>query len=238
MTNCIKRGIATAVCGLLFFWLAGPAALALPILASDGVVHIEQAPSPLGTTSVADPAGGAPVGSLAFGGGSILLEDYANNPLNTYATNPSWWGAAGLAYTTTTSGMLIEFVDLFVTGFTFNIGANQNARAWIRAYYDNGVDESLFTGWFEGIGPGITPSYGVYVSDPTASCARITSIEIDPTFEWGIGNLGVAAGQPASCVSVPEPGPVSLLGMGLLTLSLGQYWSARRRRATPASGER
>lgn len=210
---------------------AAPSALAIPILASDGVVYIEANPSPLNTTPVIDAVGGSPVSSLNVGTGQILLEDYDGNALTTYATNPTWWNAPGLAYTTTTAGMLIDFVDLFVTGFTFNIGANQNAQAWIRAYYDNGSGQELMTGWFGGIGPTLTPGYGVYVTDPAASCARITRIEIDPTFEWGTGNFGIAEGSSSSCVSVPEPGPVSLMGFGLLSLGLGHLIRARRRRS-------
>lgn len=217
------------------FVLAGivgtPSALAIPILANDGVVYIEANPNPLNTTPVVDAIGGSPVSSLSVGSGQILLEDYAGSALTTYATNPSWWNAGGLAYTTTTSGMLIDFVDLFVTGFTFNIGANMNANAWIRAYYDDGAGQQLSTGWFGGIGPGLTPGYGVYVTDPAASCARITRIEVDPTFEWGIGNFGVAegAGAGSGCVGVPEPGPVSLMGLGLLALGLGHLARVRRR---------
>ena len=228
----LSRRAATTVLTILLSATgiaAAPSAFALPILADDGVVYIEANPSPLNTTPVADAVGGAPVSSLNVGSGQILLEDYDGNPLTTYATNPSWWNAPGLAYTTTTSGMLIDFVDLIVTGFTFNIGANMNAQAWIRAYYDNGSGQELFTGWFGGIGPSLTPGYGVYVTDPAVSCAKITRIEVDPTFEWGIGNLGIAQGG-GDCVSVPEPGPVSLMGLGLLVLGLGSLASARRRR--------
>ena len=70
-----------------------------------------------------------------------------------------------------------------------------------------------------------------YVTDPAASCARITRIEVDPTFEWGVGNFGIAegGGGGSSCVGVPEPGPVSLMGLGLLMLGLGRLAGARRR---------
>lgn len=223
--NAVAFGIAFVLAGIV----GAPAALAIPILANDGIVHIEANPNPLNTTPVADAVGGSPVSSLNVGSGQILLEDYAGSALTTYSTNPTWWNAPGLAYTTTTSGMLIDFVDLFVTGFTFNIGANMNAQAWIRAYYDDGAGQELATGWFGGIGPGLTPGYGVYVTDPAASCARITRIEVDPTFEWGIGNFGVAEGASSGCVSVPEPGPVSLMGLGLLALGLGHLARVRRR---------
>ena len=191
---------ATTALGILLLAtgvVSAPAALALPILADDGVVYIEADPSPLNTTPVTDAVAGSSVSSLNVGGGQMLLEDYDGSALTTYATNPSWWNAPGLAYTTTTSGILIDFVDVFVTGFTFNIGANMNANAWIRAYYDDGSGQQLYTGWFGGIGPTQTPGYGVYVSDPAASCARITRVEIDPTALGGAFGLQIGRHEAA-----------------------------------------
>ena len=207
-----------------------PVASAGPILADDGVVYIEGAPSPLGTTPVADPSGN-PVGLINYNGGQILLQDYASQPLTSYVPPaPSWWNAPGVAYTTTTGGILIDFVDLNVTGFTFNIGANMNANAWIKAYYDDGAGHELSTSWFGGIGPSSTPSFGVYVHDPAGSCAQITRIEIDPplTFEWGTGNFGIAE---SSCASVPAPASGTLLSMGLLAMGMSHMlWLNRNRR--------
>jgi len=205
-----------------------PIALAGPILADDGIVYIEQSPSPLNTTPVIDP-GGDPVGLINYNGGQILLEDYAGDALNTYVPpGPSWWNAPGVAYTTTTSGILIDFVGLNVTGFTFNIGANTNVNAWIKAYYNDGSGQELSTSWFSGIGPSNTPSFGVYVRDPLASCAQITRIEIDPDFEWGVGNFGIAE---SSCASVPSPESNTLLGFGLLAMGMSHIlWRNRERR--------
>lgn len=205
-----------------------PVASAGPILADDGIVYIERSPSLLGTTPVADPAGN-PIGLINYNGGQILLKDYDDQPLTTYAPpGPSWWNAPGVAYTTTTSGILIDFVGLNVTGFTFNIGANMNAAGWIKAYYDDGAGQELSTNWFSGIGPNSTPGFGVYVHDPVGSCAQITRIEVDPTFEWGIGNFGIAE---SSCTSVPAPASQTLLSMGLLALGIGHIlWLNRNRR--------
>ncbi|PCJ27296.1 MAG: hypothetical protein COA96_03680 [SAR86 cluster bacterium] len=215
-----------SICVLLATSVFSISAVAGTILANDGVVYIEASPSPLNTTPVTDPIGN-PIGSIAFGGGQILLEDYAGNPLTTYDPNPTWWNAPGVAYTTTTHGIEISFSNLNVTGFTFNIGANQNAMAWIEAYYDDGSGNTLKTGWTGGIGPSSTPSYGVYVSQPSVSCAVITKIVVDPTFEWGIGNFGIAE---SSCSSVPEPGTTNLFGMGLLAIGFAQYMQSTRRK--------
>ncbi len=199
------------------------------ILANNGIVSIEASPSSLNTTPVADP-GGNPVGSINYGAGQILLKDYANNPLTTHTPNPSWWKAPGVAYTTTTRGIEISFANLQVTGFTFNIGANQSSQAWIRAYYHDGAGQAhtLTTGWFGGISARKTPSYGVYVSQPTSSCAVITKIEIDPPFVWGVGNFGIAE---SACQNVPEPQTNSLLGLGFLAIALNRagLLSTRRR---------
>lgn len=216
------------VSGLLLFTCSySSLALAGPILANDGVVRIEKNPSLLGITSVADP-GGDPVGAIPFEGGQILMEDYDGSALNTYSHttsgNPSWWNAPGIAYTTTTHGILLEFVDLNVTSFTFNIGANQSAAAWIRAYYDDGAGNTLTTNWFGGINRYKTPSYGVIVNDPQASCAVITKVEIDPSFVWGVGNFGISQN---SCGSVPEPASNILLGFGLLAI-LARAYTRRR----------
>lgn len=228
MTLCSSK--FKSVVGTMAIFLAGlscaPIATAGPILADDGIVYIEKDPSPLGTSPIADPAGN-PVGVINYNGGQILLEDYNGDPLNTYVPpDPWWWNAPGVAYTTTTSGILIDFVDLDVTGFTFNIGANMNAQAWIKAYYDDGTGHELSTTWFSGIGPTKTPGFGVYVHNPSESCAQITRIEVDPTFEWGIGNFGISE---SSCTTVPEPASTTLLGIGMLILAMGQYLVHNRR---------
>lgn len=213
-----------------------PASMAMLILAENTDVRIVSNPSPLGTSPVGEALSNPASVINVAGGGQILLEDYAGNGLT--MQNPGWWnpGNDSMAYTTPTAGIWVEFSGLSVTGFTFNIGANMSARAWIRAYYDDGSGEqSLTTDWFNGIGngtPAATPSYGVYAA--SGSCARITRVEIDPTLVWGIGNFGLA--QADRCDSVPEPGMATLLGLGLMAAGLSRL-AVRRRQQRAADDQ-
>ena len=226
MTTIRKFSLPLALAITLGGTAWAPAALAT-LIVQNANVRIEANPSPLNTTPVSDP-GGNPVGEINVDGGTIRLRDYNNAPLAT--SDPYWWDAPGVAYTTTTAGINVFFDNLSVTGFTFNIGANQDARAWIKAYYTDasGATKTLTTGWINDIGYGNTPSapgFGVYTQ--AGSCARITRVEIDPTFVWGIGNFGLA--QTDRCVSVPEPGTAALLGLGLMAMGLGRLAHRRRR---------
>jgi hypothetical protein len=207
--------------------LATATVMAFPV--SDAYVSIEKNPVPLGTTAVADPYGMATnmsVGSIAYGGGTILLNDANGNDLVTM--DPTWWNTPGVVYTTTTNTMFIDFVNLDVTAFTFKLGANQNATGWIRAYYDTPTNSNtLLTGNF-GINSTTTNTYGVYVKNPSSACTVITRIEIDPPFVWGAGNFGITTGA-GGCAEVPEPSTTGLLGLGLLALGFMTYGNRRRR---------
>ena len=207
-------------------------ALAAPTFpVQDAIVSIEKNPSPLNTTAIADPYGmstGVNVSSIAYGGGTINLGDLSNNPLKTAnPTSPDWWHGTGVVYTTTTNTINITFTNLLVNAFTFKLGANMAASGWIRAYYQTDAGPATLTtapGNFA-ISPTVSNTYGVYVKQPTVSCAVITRIEIEPTFVWGVGDFGISTG---GCTEVPEPNSVALFGIGMLVLGLAFYGPRRR----------
>jgi PEP-CTERM motif len=197
----------------------------------DAIVSIEKNPTPLGTTAIADPFGlttGVGVSSIAYGGGTINLGDLYNNPLITAnPTSPDWWYGTGVVYTTTTNTINITFTNLLVNAFTFKLGANKAASGWIRAYYETDAGPATLTtapGNFA-ISPTESHTYGVYVKQPTVSCAVITRIEIEPTFVWGVGDFGISTG---GCTEVPEPNSLTLFGIGMLVLGLAFYGPRRR----------
>ena len=61
-----------------------------------------------------------------------------------------------------------------------------------------------------------TPGFGVHTSD---ACSSITKIIVEP-YDWGIGEFAINQGQDSSCVTVPEPAPIGLFGIGLLAMAL------------------
>lgn len=206
--------------------LAASPVMAWPV--SDANITINQNPSPLGTTAIADPVGvGQTVTNIAYGDGSIKLSDYNGNGL--YTMDPSWWNLPGVVYTTTTNTIFIDFLDLDVTAFTFGLGANQNATGWIRAYYDTpSTSNTLLTGNF-GINSTTTNTYGVYVNNPSTNCSVIKRIEIEPTFVWGVGNFGITTRTSECGQTVPEPSAAGLLGLGLMVMGFMAYTGRRRR---------
>lgn len=229
MTFCEVRKVKTLSARLatLLFLVGSCVAAPLsagPILDNDDV-SIESDPDTAGLISLAlDPDDGE-LTEVHFGDGSIHFEDKHGDPL--IEKDPSWWLGTGSVFVTDTDTMVVTFEDLFVTGFTFRIGANMHAQAWIRAEYTDSDGESgyLQTDWFNGITPQTSPLYGVFLTD-TGNCAKIDSVVVDPHFRWGIGEMSIATNGDCA-VSVPEPGSLGLLGAGLL--AMGFVWRTRRR---------
>lgn len=156
---------------------------------------------------------------------SVTLIDGEGHELT--EMDPNWWHGEGPVFATKSDSMIINFGGLPVVGFTFRIGSEGWAQAWIQANYtrDDGTSGHLKTGWFGGLNPNESPDYGVFVHGG-GECATLDSVEVDPPFFWGLGEMRIATNDNCA-VSVPEPGSLGLLGAGLL--ALGFVWHTRRR---------
>lgn len=161
-------------------------------------------------TSVASPISG----SLFF---EDINGDEANMMLSTanYTDNDWWANGEGTDYDVYLTSQL-HYVTIVLPentrAFSFNVGANMDARGWLSATESTtGSDQLLYTKFTAG--PGNAPGYGIYADKD--SCSSITSVTIDPTFIWGFGNFSI---NQDSCTSVPETSSVFLFGLGLLGL--------------------
>ena len=150
-----------------------------------------------------------------FGDLMYFFDKYGDlEPLNnSTADDTSWWvnGESFNYDIYTTSLHLITFILPEDTmAFSFNVGANTTANAWLSATESNGsgIGKTYF-----GLSPTNTPGYSVY-ADPAGDCSTsITSITVDPTLIWGFGNFSMSQGN---CATVPEPSIIGLLGFGLV----------------------
>jgi len=117
--------------------------------------------------------------------------------------------------------------DIFTTGvhwvtillptntraFSFSVGANISAGAWLTATETDG--SGIDTKHNFDLSPSNTPGFGIYSSNSSGQCSSLTSVTIEP-LEWGVGNFSI--NNDSCSASVPEPSSLALFGLGLAGL--------------------
>jgi hypothetical protein len=112
-----------------------------------------------------------------------------------------------------------------LAAISFIISSSFGGSAWVSADWADSdgnvgtVRNPSGSGYFD-VNQGNYDGVGVSMYAAEGKC--ITSITIEP-YDWGFGAISTA--DAVGCVSVPEPGSLSLLSLGLLSLGL----LARRR---------
>lgn len=143
------------------------------------------------------------------------------------ADSEDWWvnGESSDYDIYTTSLYLIKITLPENTfAFSFNVGANKTANAWLTAeetYPDGTRGPGINPKVDFGLSTINTPGFGIYADNRNGSCSHISSVTIDPYLVWGFGNFSISQGD---CATVPEPSIIALFAAGLFGLGF-----ARRR---------
>ncbi len=123
-----------------------------------------------------------------------------------------WWQYAHDGVFVTNQNYLEILLPAGTRAMSIWTGASFNALAWIQgANGEYTTSEHYFR-----INDGVTAGYAVFAAN---SCETITSVIVDPLADWGVGNLSISQDP---CASVPEPGPLALLMMGILGLGISR----------------
>lgn len=136
------------------------------------------------------------------------------------ASSYTWWHGMGTQFIgTNTNTITLDFLNMNIVGFSFSISAvSSGYRAWVgaSAVDNNGAPLASIaqTSWFGGLAGEGARRIGVYVADGSKACSSISQVVVDPISTWGIGDMTFYT-NPDCATSVPEPGTLALLGMGL-----------------------
>ena len=134
---------------------------------------------------------------------------------------PTWW-QHGTDPVYTTNVYWVEIIlPANTQAFSFYVGTKwANARGWWQAFDGDGNHTERL---YFSVSKHNTPGFGVW----NDSYGTVSRIIVEP-YNWGVGDFSISQGN---YTSVPEPGTMSLLGIGLLGMGF-----MRRIRRTAAGG--